>query len=557
MKKNFYAWLWLIVWVLFFLLHPFPAHAYISAAKFTVVNVGTNTVSITFWDTASGPSGAGCGTLLAGQSTSFTNGTSCATAAGLTLGWGPTGDCTHYNLSIGQAGGGGCTGSPTIQNLGTFNVKSDGTNCTYSFPVCNGDSVTHNYEVFVDQNGTPSGGVFWVTVNANACVTVTWQDNSCMGGGYHYQRIDTMDRPPILGGPPQKQAGGSVTPGGVDPGATTSGPGFNSGTAAQNGGGGSGPANDSGPTPPPYNPGTNGGSGSNGPITYPTNTIPGGSTNPVTGGTVIVGLDALYSAVTKAGANTVNAIRQGASDTTNTILSEGKILHEDLTNILGAFTNLNRTNVVDTNAFDVTTATNTGATMAQGEYAGISDAINGAVVAGNSSTGIGAMSVTVGTSTLNLNPFSNTSIAAIGGWMKTVFTWLVVYGYGKMAWDSIETYLASSAGANQARTSGQTVLGTNLNAPSALAMAAVITIALGAIPGAFVAYLSSTHFLDTILLNPFAGVAPAVATGVGMINQVFPVDVAVGASVSYLIFRMSLGGLYFVATSIVRWAVGL
>jgi len=323
--------------------------------------------------------------------------------------------------------------------------------------------------------------------------------------------------------------------------------------------------------------------------------IIGGTTN--TGGldkgSYIGGVDALVKADSLDTAGIINAINQVDADARAfekanhtdltgvngnlvsifNVLSNGfggltndTRLHGDLTNLLATdqdiSTNLAAiaallTNGPPTNAFDASDATNTAFASAQASYAGIT-ALEGALNPGSSGLGSGggSMSLSWGGFTVDVNPMHLQGMADVAAWIRGAFTFLMAVFCFRDAWLAVEGYLKASGSVRQASTAGDAVLGNNLNLISAQAMAIAITGVLAALPALFITWLGTTNYVATIS-SGLVGDAPGpVASGLSLVNSFLPVDYIVTGYVGVLVFRMQVGGLWWVVSTAVRHLTG-
>ena len=224
-------------------------------------------------------------------------------------------------------------------------------------------------------------------------------------------------------------------------------------------------------------------------------------------------------------------------------------------------TNLPATNTVNTNDFSLATTNTTGAAAATA-MGGISDlksALSGASGSAPSGAAGLTMTIAIGGTTIDCNPYHQESLAAIAAWVRSAFTWFICIGALVVAWGVLEQYLVAQGSLRQATTAGETVLGTNVNAGSALAMAIVITLVLVALPLPFIAWLATGSYVTNAIVNPFSGglVTGPVADGIMLLNGCFPIDLAFYVGIYLLVYRMGIGVWYFVAAAVVRACTGL
>lgn len=296
------------------------------AFKFTVVNSGTNDLSFGAGATVNGCVGGS--TLLVGTSSTHVSGVG-STPTSISLYWGGTGNpcASGFNLVMGTTD----NSLGNTNDFGTFYIRSDGTNCNYSFTYANPNSTPATYSIQYFINGAfTSGGN--VNLAPNATGIFSWYDPACGGGAYKITKLGVID--------PGDAGGGINLP--------------VNGTAGYGTGGNTTPPVNPDTPPPVYFPPTNGNIGTNGPIQFPTNGLGGLlGTNPVTGGTVITGDNAIYTAITKEDSDIVSAIRQLDTDVTNNATANANNvtnglghIHSDLTNFFNAWSNAVGTNTL-------------------------------------------------------------------------------------------------------------------------------------------------------------------------------------------------------------------
>lgn len=138
---------------------------------------------------------------------------------------------------------------------------------------------------------------------------------------------------------------------------------------------------------------------------------------------------------------------------------------------------------------------------------------------------------------------------------RPIYKWCIFLLLAIMNYLVMMKILRNTVLVPQARTTGQSVLGTNLNLPSAIAMAAAIVAICAAIP---------TVCAQGILLamnnvtwgNPVAGVA-SVATAYQFCEHYFPITLMVTALLNHLGFRFFANSLEGVGYGIIKFLVGL
>jgi len=246
--------------------------------------------------------------------------------------------------------------------------------------------------------------------------------------------------------------------------------------------------------------------------------------------------------------NTDNSVQENTGSTSNLLTR----VHHAVTNALDR---ANATNTLDAEKFSNSYMTNLGAAAAAvGEGAFDVD-----LTAPGSNAGADPdMTVAIGSWVVDLNPLHNASFADLAAMVRAFFVWMFTAGFVLGIVKMVEGYVQASTSARQAQSSGTAILGTNINSGLAIAMAAVITVVLTAIPVVGMAFLA-THggaFSAVLGVNPFTGVSGPVAGAIYLADAFIPLDMLITQTFWMIVGRISMGATYWTATTIVRFLVG-
>jgi len=250
--------------------------------------------------------------------------------------------------------------------------------------------------------------------------------------------------------------------------------------------------------------------------------------------------------------------------------NRNELLHADLTNsIAKASTNGGK---VWTNGLTIeqlmaehskgsnTDHVNTAAQSAAGVSAGsggsasISNlsSITAGTLSGSSAANV-PWTVTVGGVSVDLNPLNLTGMATMAAWVRLLMTWLVTVSYLMLLAKYADEWVWAAASAQQAKASGQSVLGTNLNTPVALAMAAVITIAVAVIPAFVVSWISP---IKSGLATSLGSSDSIVGKCILLMNAFLPLDLMLGNLIGAVSFKLAGSSVFFGVSTAVRFLVG-
>lgn len=191
--------------------------------------------------------------------------------------------------------------------------------------------------------------------------------------------------------------------------------------------------------------------------------------------------------------------------------------------------------------------------MASGAVKGQYDALGQQIVAPQElGVSDGDWSVSAMGYTWDLNPVHNGDFAALAVWVRNLVTWGLTFSYILACFLCVEEYVRASTSAQQARSAEVVPV---FASGSALAMAAAMTVALAAVPALVFAFAAQQNW-GWLGTNPFIPVGGATGRAVALANAFFPLGLMVSQLMLHLAFRVSVGGVYWVATTIVRFLVG-
>jgi len=235
--------------------------------------------------------------------------------------------------------------------------------------------------------------------------------------------------------------------------------------------------------------------------------------------------------------NNIFATRQNTSNSWETLRA--------ITNLLGMTAGL-------TNSPNTSTQQSSGESAAEATR----DALTGLVGSipnggGSVPSDVGDWSFTVGAVSMDLNPLQG-QFAGIASFIRNFILWCVTLAYiGFVISHTMETMRAVAA-ARQASAASATP---GISSGTALAMAAAITVAVATIPALLVATLNG-GLLTTLGVSPFAGATGAIGMGIALANAYIPLDSILTYATAGLAFQLSIGALFWVATTVIRFLVG-
>lgn len=263
-------------------------------------------------------------------------------------------------------------------------------------------------------------------------------------------------------------------------------------------------------------------------------------------GAIKEGTDNVANKVEKAGQDIVNAVNGLDGFQTNALT---------LTELRGT------TNIVQPGDTAGQQSTGNAATAANGGTT-LANALSGFGSVGSSSSGtypIGEMTMNLGIAgVIDLNPANFAPTANIGTMSRQLAKWVLTVSFLIACWSVLGSHIQALGSVRQATASGQTILGTNANVVTALAAAALITVVLAAVP-ALALTIGDKVVMNAISFQPFtvaASVSTMCANAVGIADMFFPLDLSAFYVCNYILFRVSISGVWFVAVTVCRFIVG-
>jgi len=148
------------------------------------------------------------------------------------------------------------------------------------------------------------------------------------------------------------------------------------------------------------------------------------------------------------------------------------------------------------------------------------------------------------------------SIYPFTGGLRTVLKWCILLGLFAMIQKEFFQAITEMMNTPQASTAGEAVLGTNLNAGSALVMAAVIVGIIFAVVAVTVGGVIGTVAAMTGLTGP-GTVFESFGWGANFVGTFLPIGFLVGAIISYCVFVILKGALRSIAMAAIKFAIGL
>lgn len=159
-----------------------------------------------------------------------------------------------------------------------------------------------------------------------------------------------------------------------------------------------------------------------------------------------------------------------------------------------------------------------------------------------------------GVGAMDVNPLHNETIAAIADWAYGLAVFVISFLLFKGCWSDTRDSMGWGNLTPQGTAASYVPVASS---GTALAMAAVVVGALVAIPAVFLTLVGSGVFGEGGLFsNPFAGQSGVVAGGLWVLGEVFPVMWALSCAVVRLTFSISITGVQYVVSSVIRFAVG-
>jgi len=165
-------------------------------------------------------------------------------------------------------------------------------------------------------------------------------------------------------------------------------------------------------------------------------------------------------------------------------------------------------------------------------------------------TDIGDWTVSAGGFSFDLNPLGHgfDNVAAV---CKTMLTWFVTACYMLGCIMVVKEAMYAAAASNQAQAASSTPF---ISSGTALVMAGAITVALAAIPALLATQVGGV--VSVIAGSPFSGAGGPMGMAIGLANAFIPLDLIITDVLLYIGFRVTVGALFWVSTTVVRFLVG-
>jgi hypothetical protein len=154
---------------------------------------------------------------------------------------------------------------------------------------------------------------------------------------------------------------------------------------------------------------------------------------------------------------------------------------------------------------------------------------------------------------VDLNPLSYPAVATFAAWLRNVLVWVSTMMYVLAAYGIVHEALLLAPSARQAQSASAVPAASS---GFALVAAPLITVALAAVPALFVSFMSAGGFYSVINANPLGGGDGVIQMGVGLAAAFLPLETILAHIVLYLVFKIKLGAVYWLACTIVRFIVG-
>lgn len=217
-----------------------------------------------------------------------------------------------------------------------------------------------------------------------------------------------------------------------------------------------------------------------------------------------------------------------------------------LTNILQALTNQPGTN------FDFTGAVNAGRAMGESQVADLytpAAQLNSMTVMTLGAPG--ALMIPIGQLSVNFNPLSTVQWSNFAAWSRKTFTWIWTFLYVAGAWKITQEHMRSSVSARQTTFNFGAP---GLNQGFATTAAVVISTALGSIPALFVFFFSDAF--SSLASHPWSGAGGSILDGLAYLDIYCAAPIAFSNAAFLLAYQMTVGRVFWVSTTIVRYCVG-
>ena len=136
-----------------------------------------------------------------------------------------------------------------------------------------------------------------------------------------------------------------------------------------------------------------------------------------------------------------------------------------------------------------------------------------------------------------------TQVNEVAAWFRGLMVWAIAVFLFQKNYEAFDAWYRTAFLAPQATTSGTSVMGTNINASSAVLMAGLIAVLLATLPALIVGKMNDFVILlngTTPLQQGGAGVTEIVWKGLCFLDKFCPLASAVTALVSHLVFRSTV-----------------
>ena len=158
------------------------------------------------------------------------------------------------------------------------------------------------------------------------------------------------------------------------------------------------------------------------------------------------------------------------------------------------------------------------------------------------------------TYTLDCNPVTHPQFASLVSGIKSSILWGAALAYLLAVFKTTEKYLVAVPASNQASAVQLDLAGFSVGWTTGLLIAAGIMTALAAIPGVFFTWIGTAggmqHFVTNTPPSNFSGAV------IYLFDAFIPWVSIMGFLVSWLAYRLNIAGVYWLATTIVRFIFG-
>lgn len=152
-------------------------------------------------------------------------------------------------------------------------------------------------------------------------------------------------------------------------------------------------------------------------------------------------------------------------------------------------------------------------------------------------------------------PHLNSTAVGTSGFYYGILKWCILYALFMKIQRSFYRSMNDALFIPQASTAGQTVLGTNANAASALVMASIIVGAIFAAGAFFLASMIGTG-AAMVSVNPVS-IWDSLGSGASFVGAILPFKFLVAAWIALAVYEATKGGVMVIAGGAVKFCVGL